>query len=184
MVTELLWIIYIFWTDLKGITKSSKYVKAACKVAFLSTLLTWVWHSLLVWITSSSCSLAFLVRDTFFFPSPNTREYPTGESRVSSVGWRAAISLPGGSKTDSGIGETLSCVVGMICSRGHSLSSMKAECKQCNSPHWVLANEPSQSTVKESRVEMIVLWRTVSAWVTGYTCNDPHSRYSRYQPVL
>lgn len=71
-------------------------------------------HALLAWITSSSHSLAFPVLDTFLFPAPNTREEPNGESRVSCMGWRAAISLLAWCKMVSGSGETLSCVLGMI----------------------------------------------------------------------
>ena len=79
------------------------------------------------------------------------------ESRVSSMGWRAAVSLLEWSKMDSGCGETLSCVLGMIYSWGHSLVLVKTECKQCSSLHWVLANGPSQSAVKESKEEVIVI---------------------------
>lgn len=129
-------------------------------------------HALLAWTTSSSRSLAFLVLDTFLFPAPDTR--------VSSMGWRAAISLLVWSKMDSGSGETVSCVLGTIYIRGHSLVSVKTECKEIQC-HWVLANGPSQSTVKESKGEMIVIWRTVFICVNGYTCSDS---YSRYQPVL
>lgn len=141
-------------------------------------------YALLAWITSSRCSFAFLVLDTFCFCIPNTREEPNGESRVSSVGPRAAVSLLEWSKTDSGSGDTLSCVLGIIYSRGHSLVSVKTEWKQCNSLYWMLVNWPSQSTVKESKEETIVIWRTVSISLTGYACSDPHSRDSRYQPVL
>lgn len=140
-------------------------------------------HALLAWITSSSRSLAFLALDTFLFPAPITREEPSGESRVSSMGWRAAISLLAWSKMDSGSGENVSCVLGTIYIRGHSLVSVKTERKEIQC-HWVLANGPSQSTVKESKGEMIVIWRTVSICVNGCTCSDSYSRYSRYQPVL
>lgn len=125
-------------------------------------------HALLACITSSCCSLAFLVLDTFFFSAPNTREEPNGESRVSSMGWRAAVSLLEWIKMDSGSGETLSPVLGMIYRRSHSLVSVKTECKQCKSLHWVLANGPSQSTVKGSKKEVIVIWRTVSICVAVY----------------
>lgn len=38
-------------------------------------------------------SLVFPDLVTFFFPASNTKEKPSGVSRVSSVGWRAAVTL-------------------------------------------------------------------------------------------
>ena len=141
-------------------------------------------HAFPAWITSSCCSLAFAVLDTFFFPGLNTREEPHEESIVSSTGWRAAVSLLEWGKMDSGSGKTLFCVLGMIYNRGRCLVSVKTECKQCNSLHWVLANGPSWPGVKERKEEITIIWRAVSICVTASVCSDPYSGYSRYQPVL
>lgn len=74
-----------------------------------------------------------------------------------SIECRATVSLLEWNKMDFGSDKTLSCVIGMTYSRGHSLASMKTECKQCSCLHWMLAYGLSQPTVRESKEEMTVI---------------------------